>query len=117
MEKSQEQIKYEIVCARLAGKSRKNDAHITSVYNICYRWLYAYQFMNYDTCTVGWDGKLNKGIISDWGTKFTYYIDEEKQMPIFEFPEGEYNHCRDYQQSYLNGLDKFENPYAEYVNK
>lgn len=114
-EKSQEQIKFEIVCSRLAMKANNKEAHITSVYNICYRWLYAYQFRNYDTCTVGWNKELNKGEITDWGTKFTYYIDEEKQMPIFEFPKGEYEHCQDYQESYLKGMGKYENPYQKYV--
>lgn len=112
-EKSQEQIKFEIVCGRLAGKSR-GKCHISSIYNICYRWLYAYQFMNYDTCIVGWDERLNKGVISDWGTKFTYYIDEEKGMPIFDFLHDEHRHSADYQRSYLNGLSKYENPYKKY---
>jgi len=116
MEKSQEQIKFENVCAKLAYRNSSN-VPVNSIQNICYVWLYSYGFKNYDTCRVGWDEKLNKGKISDWGTEFYYSIDEEKQMPIFEFPENEYWHCNDYQKSYLNGLNKYENPYNYILNR
>ena len=107
-EKSQEQIIFENICMeRCMGDYRGYP--LGSSGNVVH-WLRALGFRNYDTVQVG------NGVVEHWGKVLaTFTINNELGMPIFNFNKEEYKWLQHQQDTYIACIDKYENPYKQYL--
>lgn len=107
MEKSQEQIIYENICAdRCMGDYRGYP--LGSIGNVIH-WLRTLGFRDYDRVQIGEDS------VHYWGRVIaTFTINSDLGMPVFTF-DNEHKWLQRQQDIYIQCIGKYSNPYEKYL--